>query len=153
MDENMDTSKDLRRLVAEHHAFYEVLPYYLVLMENPGQLPAKTRSIRAGFDVDIYGVNTNKEPALPGPDYALGYGELQKAAQEISHRISDSCSIEAISFPSKIVFGGVSHAEVEGMLRLRISHRRGLDQPAGPAEDQALKEVEDHLHQLGVVRR
>ena len=56
----MDMSKYLRTLVSEHHPFYEVSPYYLVLKENPGSPSAKTRTIQAGFDVDLFGVNTNK---------------------------------------------------------------------------------------------
>jgi hypothetical protein len=38
------------------------------------------------------------------------------------------------------------------MLRIRIA-RRDLDQPAGTAEQQALKEVENQLRGLGVARR
>jgi len=146
-------SKDLGQLVKEHQAFYEVTPYYLVLQENPGKFPPKNRIIQAGFDVDIHGVNTNKEPLLPGPDYALGYAEVQRFAEEISRHITDSCSLEVIAFPEQVVFGGPSHTQPEGMLRLRISHGRGLDQPAGPQEDQALKEVEHQLRALGVARR
>ena len=146
-------SGDVRELVKEHHAFYEVTPYNLVVPENPGKLPVKNRTIRAGFDVDIYGVNTNHDALLPGPDYASGYAEVQRFAETISDHTTDSCSLEVISFPSKIVVGGSSHNQLQGMLRIRISHRRGPDQPAGPAEDQALKELETQLQQLGVARR
>lgn len=146
-------STDVRELVKEHHPFYEVLPYYLVVLENPGKLPAKTRTIRAGFDIDIYGVNTKNEQALPGQDYASGCAELQKLTQDISHQISHACSIEVISFPSRMVLGGSGHSEVEAMMRLRISHCGELDQPAGPTEEHALRAVENHLQQLGVVRR
>ena len=31
-------STDLRELVKEHHPFYEVLPYYLIVQENPGRI-------------------------------------------------------------------------------------------------------------------
>jgi len=146
-------SKDLGELVKEHQAFYEVTPYYLVLQENPGKFPPKNRTIQAGFDVDIYGVNNNKEPLLPGPDYALGYAEVQRFAEEISRHTTDSCSLEVIAFPARVAFGGPSHTQPEGMLRLRISRCQGLDQPAGPQEEQALKEVEHQLRALGVARR
>jgi hypothetical protein len=143
--------KDVRELVKEHQVFYEVSPYNLLIDEQAGSPPASTRTIQAGFDVDIYGVNTNDEPALPGPDYALGYAEVRKVTTEISHRTSNSCSLEVIPFPSRIVIG--AHAELEGMLRIRISHRRGLDQAAGPPEGQALKELENRLKDLGIPRR
>ena len=37
------------------------------------------------------------------------------------------------------------------MLRIRITHQRGLEQPAGKAEQHALEEVEKELRRLGVV--
>jgi hypothetical protein len=71
-------SDNLRSLIKEHHAFYEVLPYYVLLEERHGSFSAVTRSVQAGFDVDIYGVSIKKELTLPGldPAYALGYSEL-----------------------------------------------------------------------------
>jgi hypothetical protein len=43
---------------------------------------------------------------------------------------------------------------VQGMLRIRISPRRGLDRAAaGVAEEQVLKELETQLHQMGLARR
>ena len=146
-------SGDVRELVKEHHAFYEVTPYNLVVQENPGKLPVKNRTIKAGFDVDIYGINTKKDPLLPGPDYSVGYAEVQRFAKIISNHTTDFCSLEVISFPSKIVVGGSSHNQLQGTLRIRIAHHRGPDQPAGPAEEQALKELETQLQELGVARR
>ncbi len=73
-------SQDFRSLAQEHHAFYEVSPYYVLLDERPVGLPATTRNIHAGFNVDVYGVRTeDNEPAMPPPqEYALGCAELQK---------------------------------------------------------------------------
>lgn len=132
-------SKDLYSLIEEHHAFYEVSPYYLVLEEKPASLTPTTRTIQAGFDVDIFGMNTNKESLLPGPDYALGCAKVQGLVEEIARHTTDSCLLEVIAFPERVAFGGPSHTQPEGMLRLRISHRRGLYQPAGPLEEQALR--------------
>ncbi len=94
-------SDNLRSLIREHHAFYEVLPYYVLLEKRHGSVPATTQRVQAGFDIDIYGMNTKK---------AL-------------------------------------------MLRIRISHWRGLDQPAGLPEQHALTTVETWLHGQGVARR
>ena len=55
-------------LVKEHHAFYEVSPDYVELEERPVGLPAKTRRVQAGFNVDVYGIRTeDNEPAMPPP--------------------------------------------------------------------------------------
>lgn len=145
-------SKDLYSLIEEHHAFYEVSPYYLVLKEKPASLTPTTRTIQAGFDVDIFGMNTNKESLLPGPDYALACAKVQGLVEEIARHTTDSCSLQVFAFPDRVALGGASHAELEGMLQVRISHHRSLDQPYGLPEEQALKELETQLKQLGIAR-
>ena len=146
-------SDDLRSLIKEHHAFYEVLPFYVLLENRHGSVPSTTRRVQAGFDIDIYGMSIKKELTFPGPDpeYVLGYSRLQKLAKELSH--DSSCSLEVIPFPSTAVLDLRNHGQVEGMLRIRISHWRGLDQPAGLPEQHALTTVETWLHGQGVARR
>jgi hypothetical protein len=147
-------SDNFTSLIKEHHAFYEVLPYYLVLQETHGSVPPNSRRVQAGFDVDVYGVNIKDDLEFPEgvPDYVLGYTFLQRIADEISHGTSGSCFLEVIPFPSKIVFDNRNQA-LEGMLRIRISHRRGLDQPAGEPEQHALEQFEKQLHNRGLARR
>jgi len=146
---------NISTLVKEHHAFYEVSPYYVLLDERPLGLPATTRSVHAGFNVDVYGVRTeDNEPAMPPPDeYALGYVGLQKLAESISQHSSDSCSLEVIPFPSTAIIDSRNHGQVEAMIRIQISHERGLNQPAGSPEQRALQEVERELKSLGIVHR
>jgi hypothetical protein len=146
-------SENFRSLIKEHHAFYEVSPYYVLLEEKHGSFPPMTRRVQAGFDIDIYGASVKGELTLPGadPKYTLGYSELQKLAETLSH--DASCSLEVIPFPSTAIVDVRNHAQVEGMLRIRISHSRGIDQPAGLLEQHALEEVETRLHGLGVARR
>jgi hypothetical protein len=148
-------SDNIVQLVKEHRAFYEVSPYYVMLEERHGSLDVTTRTLKGGFDVDIYGVNTRNEMAFPGSDrdYALAFAELQKIAQEVSHHTSGSCVLEVMPFPSRIVFDNRKGDTVEGMIRIRISHVRGLDHPAGPAEEHALEKVENQLQGMGVTRR
>jgi hypothetical protein len=147
-------SDSFHSLAKEHHAFYEVLPYYVLLEARHGSSPVVTRRVQAGFDVEIYGVNIKDELVVPGPDphYALGYARLQKIVETVSHRVDHSCSLEVIPFHSTFVLDSRNQT-VEAMIRVRISHWRGLDQPAGPAEQHALEEVENRLRDLGVARR
>ncbi len=148
-------SEDFRSLAQEHHALYEVSPYYVLLDERPVGLPATTRSVQAGFNVDVYGVRTeDHEPAMPPPqEYSFGCAELQKLAEKISQHASDSCSLEVIPFISTAIIDSRNHGQVEAMIRIRISHERGLNQSAGPAEQRALQEVERELKSLGIVHR
>ena len=146
---------DIRSLLKEHHAFYEVSPYYVLLDERPVGLPATTRRVQAGFNVDVYGIRTeDNEPAMPPPhEYALGYAELQKLAERVSQHATDSCSLEVIPFPSTAIIDSRNHGQVEAMIRIQISHERGLNQPAGSPEQRALEEVERELRTLGIAHR
>ena len=146
---------NISSLVQEHHAFYEVSPYYVLLDERPLGLPATTRTVQAGFNVDVYGVRTeDTEPAMPPPqEYALAYAELQKLAERVSQHASDSCSVEVIPFSSTAIIDSRNHGQVEAMIRIQISHERGLNQPAGLPEQRALQEVERELKSLGISHR
>jgi hypothetical protein len=146
---------NISSLVKEHLAFYEVSPYYVVLDERPVGLPATTRTVQAGFNVDVYGVRTeDTEPAMPPPqEYALAYAELNKLAERVSQHASDSCALEVIPFSSTAIIDSRNHGQVEAMIRIQISHERGLDQPAGSPEKCALEEVEKELKSLGITHR
>jgi len=145
-------AENLESLIQQHHAFYEVSPYYVVLEESHGKPRSSTLRIQAGFDIDVYGARTNGEPE-PSPDYAQGIEALQKIAESTAHHTSDSCSVEIIAFPSTVILDAKNHLQEEAILRIRVSHYRGLDQPAGPAEQRALDEIEKQLRSLGVARK
>ena len=146
---------NIRSLIKEHHAFYEVLPYYVVLEERHGGLPATTRRVQGGFDIDIYGERVEDDgPWTPPPDkYGLGYAELQRLAENVSRHATDCCSIEVIPSPSTVVVDFRYHGNIEAMIRIRISHGRGLGHPAGLPEQRALEAVEKELKSMGVARR
>jgi len=148
-------SENLRSLIQEHHAFYEVLPYYIVVDDANGRLSLATRMVQAGFDIDIYGERLKKELAMPGqdPDYTLGYSELKKITEEHSRHATDSCSLEVVEFPSTAFFDLRRQLKPEALLRIRISHCRGLNEPAGLPEQRALEELGKVLESMGVVRR
>ena len=147
--------KTFRQLIEQHHAYYEVIPYYVVLEEGHGTPAAKTHSIQAGFDVDVYGIKTSDDPALPAksPDYALGRALLQELAKTISSHSTGGCSIEVTPFGSTEFLDTKDHSQPKAMLQVRITHSRGLDQPAGLLEKRALEEIEKELQSLGVTRR
>jgi hypothetical protein len=142
-------------LAEQYRAFCEVSPYYVLLGERPLGQPARTQRIQAGFNVDVYGVRPeDNKAALPLPqEYAPGYAELERIAQRVSQHACGSCVLEAIPFSSTAIIDSRHHGQVEAMIRIQISHERGLNQPAGPPEQRALEEVEDELKSLGIVHR
>jgi Iap family predicted aminopeptidase len=146
---------NIRSLVKEHHVFYEVSPYYVEVEERPIGRSVTTRRIQAGINVDVYGVRTedNKLAMPPAHEYGSGYAELERLAEKVSQHTTDSCSLEVVPYPSVAIVDTRNHGKVEGMLRITISHFRGLDQPAGLAEQRALEEVERELKSLGIVHR
>jgi hypothetical protein len=147
--------KKFGELIEQHHAYYEVLPYYIELEESHGTPAAKMQRIQAGFDVDVYGIKTSDDQGLPGlsPDYALGTAMLEDLAKTISSHSTERCAIEVTRFGSTEFLDTKDHFQPKAMLQVRITHYRGLDQPAGLPEQRALEEIEKELQSLGFTRR
>lgn len=144
---------NFQQLIQKYHIFYEVLPYNIVIEEGHGSPTTTRRIIQAGFDVDVHGLSDKAELELPPPDeYAFGYAEIKKIADSVSHHATE-CFIEVIPFPSTVFSDAGEQFRSGAVIRIRISHRRGVDQPAGLPEQQALEEVEKQLHALGIARR
>ena len=146
-------SETVQQLIKKYRAFYEILPYHVVAEEGHGSPTATRRIIQAGFDVDVHGLSNKSELELPPrAEYAIGYTELEKIADAVSHQANES-SIEVIPFPATVFFEAREQFRSEAVVRIRISHYRGLARPSGLPEQHALKEVEEQLQALGVRRR
>lgn len=139
-------SENIRELIEQSHARYEVLPYYIVQEEPHGT----TQKIQAGFDIEVYGIKPS-HVRHPGRDYVLGYLALEKLVETILPSTGDACSVEVIPFPSTLVLDSKRQFQEEGMLRIRVTHN-GL-QPAGESEERTLKEIKERLHDLGFNQR
>ena len=147
-------SDNIRSLIEEHSAFYEVVPYYAPIQKEHRGYPAGTQRIQTGFNVDIYGVRSADDEPVPPPadEYGLGWAELQRIADTVSECIADSCSLEVIPFPSVAIIDG-RDGKVKSLLRLRIAHRGSIHEPIGVPEQRALEEIETKLRNLGVIPR
>jgi len=139
-------SENIHELIERTHARYEVLPYYIVQEELHGT----TKRIQAGFDIEVYGIKPNHVPH-PGRDYVLGYVALEKLVERVLPDTGEACSVEVIPFPSTVVLNTKAQFQEEGMLRIRIAHKRL--QPSGELEERALKKIKDRLHDLGLSQR
>jgi hypothetical protein len=93
-----------------------------------------------------------KRQAEPGP--LSDYGAACEAMLEVVHSAAGckdaSCSIEVIPFHSTVILDTRREFQAEGMVRIRISHTRGLHQPAGMAEEKAMKVIVNRLRDLGL---
>jgi hypothetical protein len=140
--------EDLRQVIERHHGFYEVAPYYVVIQERTHE-QVTSRRIQAGFDVDVYGVMVNSQ-MNSSDDYEQVYAGFQKAAAAVQAHTGNFCSIEVIPFSSTVFLDTSDHLRPEAGYRIRITHSRGLDQPAEETEDNALTEIQEQLKTLGV---
>ena len=75
---------------------------------------------------------------------------FERVAQEIQSKAGQNCTIEVIAYADSLVLDTNQHFRPQAMLRIRISHARGLDQPEGPPEEQALTAIREMLHGLKV---
>jgi hypothetical protein len=145
---------DVRSWIKDRHATYEVSPNYRVIEDTDGGVRT-SRKVLAGYDIDIFGVNLEDDRiAPPAPhEYAFGQAVLQRLAEEVAHEGADSCALEVVTFPGRIVVDSRGYGKVKAMLRITISHFGPLDQPAGSAEHEALEKVRQRLDALGITRR
>ena len=140
---------DVRRLVEERRAFYEVTPHYIILEERPVGAAPTIQRIQDGIDVDVYGVNTTQEAWRPA-EYELGYRALQQLARTVLPNTTGSSSIEVIPFRSTVILDTKAHFRPLSVLRISIRRRGGLAEAAGDAERLTLKEIEDRLNAWGL---
>ena len=142
-------SDNVHQIVESHHCYCEVSPYYIVSEERPVRRPVSVRRVHAGFDVDIYGVITSREPDPPA-EYWLVYTKLKEAIEVIRHGDNHSCCIEVIPFGATVVLDAKNHLQPLALLRIRITHNRGVHEATGATEQEALKAVEAQLSSLGI---
>lgn len=76
--------------------------------------------------------------------------ELVGACHVVVEQAARDSRVEVIPDEGTLVFNVKSHLEPEALVRIRITHSRGLDQPAGASEEKALAGVLDGLESLGV---
>jgi hypothetical protein len=123
---------DLQSQIRKHQVFYEVSTYFVLLDRRNHGSPAVKRTVPAGFDVDLYGTAIDHELSLSDGDggMRLELDYMRKAAQAILPKPSDSCAIQIIPFETTLILDTRHQLQPQALLRIRITHCRGLDQPA-----------------------
>jgi hypothetical protein len=142
----------IKQVLERHHVRYEVQPYYTMLDMRPENGPETEKRVQAGYEVSLYG------ELLPGEHLPLDEIEdartvaawFAELAREIQSKIGHQCTVELIRYPDSLVLDPRRHFEAEAMLQIRISHCRGLGEPKGPPEDQALAALREKLRELRV---
>ncbi len=142
---------DVREVLRRHQVRYEVHPYYVVLDQHPVHGPSTEQRVQAGFDVDLYGVlDTWQLPLGHSEEAQLVVSYFESVAREVQSKAGHQTTVEVITDPESLSLDAHEHFRPEAMLRIRISHFRGMDQPHGPSEEQALAAIRETLHELDV---
>jgi hypothetical protein len=149
-----DTPDHARELFIRHHSRYEVSPYFVVLDVRTFGVHPSQRRIHSGFDLDLYGRGPDHGSALSfhNGDVRAALDELCAACWAVVKPVAEYASIEVIPRAATLVLNVKSHLQPEALVRIRITHTRGLDQPAGTSEEKARADVGDRLESLGVMR-
>jgi hypothetical protein len=137
--------------IEQPHIYYEVSPYYVMDLEYPvGRSPIRQK-VQAGFDVDLYATGAEKPLHLSVGDQQLRatQQELQEFAREVLPP-ANGLDVSIIPFEDELVLDTHRNLRPEARIRIRIAHWRGVNEPAGPTEEQALSRVRDNLRKLGV---
>jgi hypothetical protein len=100
--------------------------------------------VKAGFDIDLF---SEKDPAEahPSPEYKRVYEALQTLKDEIARDMRDSCFVEVVPFNSTVYVDPKKNFQSKTLLRVRVGHGRGLEQPASTPEERALKKLQEML--------
>jgi len=140
---------EVQGVFQRHRVRYEVRPYYVLFEQRPPGAPSIGQRIHAGFDVDLFGSLDKMEvPRLLREEGDIVFGYFEAVARDVQSQVGQGCTVEIIGYPDSLVLD--SHFQPQAMVRIRISHSRGLDQSEGPAEEQALNAIRNKLHALGI---
>jgi hypothetical protein len=146
-----DLQQSVREIAQRYHAYYEVRPYYVVLDQRPAGAPEIAQKLQAGFEVNLYGALEKEHlPLFGSEDARKAVKYLESVAHEVQSQVGQGTTVEVIPYTESILLDTHQHFQPEAMVQIRISHNRGLDQPQGQSEEQALKAIRDTLHELGI---
>lgn len=143
---------DISDLIQRQHLFYEVSPYYVLDLEQPEGLRPIRNRVQAGFDVDLHAAGAETPLQLTVGDQQLQstLNDLEEIAREILPPPAAGSEIAIVPFEDSLVLDTHRNLRHEAVVRIRIAHWRGLSQPEGPPEEQALSQIREKLRKLGV---
>src|SRR5260370_8610452 len=101
---------DIHEVLEQHHARYEVRPYYVILDQRPAGAPPIEQKVQAGFDVNLYGALEKEQLPLyrsEGARRVVNYFEA--VAQEIESKAGQPCTIEVTPYTDSLVLHNPHH--------------------------------------------
>src|SRR5579862_2326246 len=141
--EHVDSGDYARQIFIRHHVRYEVSPYFVVLDVRTLGVPPSQQRVQAGFDIDLYGNGFDHGSAhsFENGELRTTLNELCAACRAVVAPATESCRIEIIPLEATLILNVKRHFEPEALVRIRITHSGGLDQPAGASEEKARADI------------
>lgn len=148
----LQMADDIRELIEQHHISYQVWPYDVVVDIHKQNAPTIYQKVQSGFDIELYGSGSGQDLDLSsGRDqFDSTLRALQTVAKAVMLKPPHTQCVEVQRFDTNFYFLPSHNFRPEALLRIRITHFRGLDQPAGPLETQTRDAIESQLQALGV---
>ena len=147
-------STDIQEILAGHRVWYEFRPHYVVVDQRPPGASPVERMLPTGFDVDLYAeLQTEQFQRDHDPKSQEVRAYFESLAKEIQTQVGQQCTVEILPYRDIVILDTQDHFHPEAMLQIQIGHCRGIDQPSGSPEEQALHLLQDRLHDLGITRK
>lgn len=137
--------EQLKEKIQLHQVCYEICPEILMVSGQQTQV---------GFDLLLFGTHEHgKSQLTPGCGKCVQtYKDLQEIAEWIMPKEERASCYEIESFDSSLHMTPKRGFQPEVVLKLKILHRHGFDQPVDECEEFCLKEMQGKLIELGVTQ-
>jgi hypothetical protein len=136
-------SSELRELVQRFRVCWKTWPEYIYSGHERRQI---------GYELELAGTHefglSHPEPGCEHCQHV--FFALRQIATYILPRQKRASMYEIGPFDQAIRYSGLHSNRPDIVLKLKILHRNGYDQPVDECEDRCLREVEQSLRELGV---
>ena len=137
--------QETRELVERYHVCWEVSPEYAFINHEKRQI---------GFELDLSGTHeggTGTGHPEPGcQECHQIYQALVRIAKEVLPRENKDATYQFEPYDQGIRYSPRRGNRPEVVLRVRILHRRALEQPVDATEFQGLEELQRRLEERGI---
>ena len=142
-ESSKDRTHQLKALAQKHRVCFEVWPETLMV---------KGQKTKVGFELELYGSHSHGETKLlPGCSICVEtFRDLRQIAEWILPKEERDSYYDIEPFDHAIREVPSHNLRPEVILKVKILHKHGFDQPVDACEERCLKEMKKNLAELGV---
>ncbi len=146
MKSNNAETDTLREFVKQYQVCWEVWPEYLMVGSKERQV---------GFELELSGTHDSRTGHIAPGCLACQriYHALHAVADWILPKEERPSMYEIAPYESALRYSKVRGNRPDVTLSMKIVHRSGFDQPVDECEMRCLREMKEHLSELGACER